>query len=72
MTDLDAQCHCERCESRTKETYSLKASCSNCGAGPFNVTFRKGDEADRVIGGLRCPDCGCCKMILINPKHADL
>ena len=68
---IDARCTCERCESRTKEIYTLTASCINCGAGPFEVTFRKGDVAYRVIMGTACPNCGCesCVCCIARQIH---
>lgn len=55
--NIDAQCHCQSCETRTKKTYALPAVCINCGAGPFVVTFRKGDKSAFGSLGPQCPNC---------------
>ena len=58
---IDKQCHCERCEARTKKTYSLKGHCVNCGwTGKFKVRF-----GDRLWSySTDCPDCGVCGVML--------
>jgi hypothetical protein len=51
---LDLRCFCKACEDRTKETYQLEASCSNCGWKGIAV-LRKGDRHGVMVD---CPHCG--------------
>jgi hypothetical protein len=51
---VDRRCMCQRCEHRTKETYTMTGRCSNCGFDQLRGLFRKGD---RARGGT-CPTCG--------------
>ena len=51
---VDRQCHCERCTSRTKETYLITETCINCGS-KWVAKYRKGDPAQYMA---ECPECG--------------
>lgn len=66
METIDGQCHCSRCEDRTKETYSKQAVCTNCEAGPFVVVFRKGDRAYAGVLGKPCPNCEVSSLMFVS------
>lgn len=55
---VDAQCHCERCISRTTTTYTLHATCVNC-AERMTVRIRRGDRRPLLV---ECPTCGVNRM----------
>jgi hypothetical protein len=50
---IDASCDCDKCVSRTRDTYDLPGHCSNCGTD-FVVRNRKGDQPPLAI---ECPHC---------------
>lgn len=51
---IDCRCMCEKCETRTKETYRLCVNCSNCG-WIGEALIRKGDS---FSSAKPCPQCG--------------
>lgn len=51
--EVDAQCYCASCVSRTTESYRLNAHCSNC-SGEFVLRLRKGDKPSRSRGCVYC------------------
>lgn len=60
---IDGRCTCPSCEKRTARTYEMNSHpCSNCGAGPFILTFRAGDEARP----LPCPVCEVSRAVSPN------
>lgn len=60
---IDCRCMCEKCESRTKETYFLGVVCSNCGwAG--KALIRKGDSFPPT---KECLNCGNARLHTTKP-----
>lgn len=63
---VDAQCHCNRCTSRTTDTYRMVGKCSNCGAEAL-VMYRSGDKS----ADADCPTCGVWHSIKTTLLAAD-
>jgi DNA-directed RNA polymerase subunit RPC12/RpoP len=53
---------CADCELRTKRTYEMVGTCSNCGKGSVRMIFRFGDTKRP----LDCPTCGARRL---TPMH---
>ena len=51
-------CNCDKCTSRTKRTYLLSASCSNCGEHHV-AKYRVGDSPGILD---ECPFCGVSRV----------
>lgn len=56
--EIDCRCMCEKCESRTRETYRMSVWCT-CG-WEGTALLRKGDKPPILKD---CPNCGCPSLI---------